>query len=137
MTEICRLRATLGDLQAKLVTGTSDNTSPAVPVSADLKSVAVLQIVRVINTAGSNNASPSVQGVNGVNGCTISVCNVVNSVINQVTNSGCYGNVNVTSEIHATSAELCGLTLPTFSTVQSKFLFASLVTMTSTSVSDS
>jgi len=72
-SEISRLRATLGDLQAKLVTGTSDKTSPAVPVSADLRSEEVLQIDSVINTAGSNNAPPSVQGVTGVNGCTTPV----------------------------------------------------------------
>jgi hypothetical protein len=55
------------------VTGTSDKTSPAVPVSADLRSEEVLQIDSVINTAGSNNAPPSVQGVTGVNGCTTPV----------------------------------------------------------------
>jgi hypothetical protein len=97
------------------VTGTSDNASPAVPVSADVRSEAMLQVDSVINAAKSNNATRSVQGVNGVNGCTTSVCNDVNSVINQATNSYNYGNVNVTSEIHAKSAELCKLTLPTFS----------------------
>lgn len=117
------------------MTGTSDNTSSAVPVSADLRSDGGAAD-GVINTAGSNNVLPSVQGVNGVNGCTTSVCNVVNSVINQTTNSGSYVNVNVTSEKHAKSAKLCRLTLPTFTTVQSKFLFASLRTLTSTSVSE-
>jgi len=34
---------------------------------------------------------------------------------NQPTNSCSYGNVNVTSELHAKSAELCELTLPNFS----------------------
>ena len=113
--EISRLSTTLRDLQVKLVTRTSDNTSPAVLVSADFRSEAMLQVDSVINAAGSNNAMPRVQGVNGVNGCTTCVCNDVNSVINQATNSCSYGNVNVTSEIHAKSAELCELTLPTFS----------------------
>jgi len=35
--EISRLSATLGDLQSKLVTGTSDCTSPAVPVRDDAR----------------------------------------------------------------------------------------------------
>ena len=110
--EISRLSATVGDLQAKIVTGTSDNTSPAVPISADLRSETVLQLDSVINTARSNNAPPSFQGVNGVNGvhgCTTSLCNDVNSVINQATNSCSCGNVNVTSDIHANSVELCEL----------------------------
>jgi hypothetical protein len=34
---------------------------------------------------------------------------------NQPTNSCSYGNVNVTPELHAKSAELCELTSPTFS----------------------
>ena len=50
-----------------------------------------------------------------MNGCSRSVRNEVNSVINQSTNSCSYGNVNVTSELHAKSAEFCELTLPTFS----------------------
>lgn len=105
------------------------------PVSADLRSEAVLQVDSVINTAGSNNAPPNMQGVSGGSGCTTSVCNYVNIVINQATNSCSYGSVNVTSEIYAKSSELCELTLPTFTTVQSKFLFASLGTLASTSVS--
>jgi len=105
------------------------------PVSADLRSEAVLQVDSVINTAGSNNAPPDMQGANDVSGCTTSVCNYVNIVINQATNSCSYGSVNVTSEIYAKSSELCELTLPTFTTVQSKFLFASLGTLDSTSVS--
>jgi hypothetical protein len=56
-----------------------------------------------------------VPGANGVNDCNTSVCNDVNSVINQPTNSRSYGNVNATSELHAKSAELCELTLPSFS----------------------
>ena len=39
--EISRSGPTLGDLQAKLVTGTPNHTSPAVPVSADVRSAAV------------------------------------------------------------------------------------------------
>ena len=113
--EISRLSATLGDLQAKLVTGTSHRTSSAVPVRIDVRSEAVQQVDSVINTAGSNNSLPSVHGENGVNGCSTSVCNDVNSVINQPKNSCSHGNVNVTSELHAKSAELCELTLPTFS----------------------
>jgi polyhydroxyalkanoate synthesis regulator phasin len=102
--EISRLIATLGDLQAKLVTGTSDRTSPAVPVRVDVRSEAVQQVDSVINTAGSNSALPSVSGENGVNGCSRSVCDDVNSVIKQSTNSCSYGNVNVTSDLHAKSA---------------------------------
>ena len=113
--EISRLSATLGDLQSKLVTGTSDRTSLAVTGRVDVRSEAVQQVDSAINTAGSNNALPSVLGENGVNGCSRSVCTDVNSVINQPTNSCSYGNVNVTSELHTKSAELCQLTLPTFS----------------------
>jgi hypothetical protein len=115
--EVSRLSATLRDSQSKLVTGTSDRTSPAVPVRVDVRSGAVQQVDSVINTAGSNNALPSVPGENGVNGCSRSVCTDVtrNSVINQPTNSCSYGNVNVTSDLHAKSAEVCELTLPTFS----------------------
>jgi hypothetical protein len=113
--EISRLNATLGDLQAKLVTGTSDSTSPAVPVKVDVRSEAVQQVDSVTNTVGSNNALPSVPGANGMNVYSTSVCNDVNSVINQPTNSCSYGNVNATSELHARSAELGELTLPTFS----------------------
>ena len=54
-------------------------------------------------------------GVNGVNGCGTSVGNDVNRVIKQPTNSCSYVNVNATSELHMKSAELCGLTSPTFS----------------------
>jgi hypothetical protein len=99
------------------VTGTSDCTSPAVPVRDDVRSGAVQQVDSVINTAGSSNALTSVPGENGVNGCSRSVCTNVthNSVINQPTNSCSYGNVNVTSNLHAKSAEVCELTLPTFS----------------------
>ena len=39
--EISRFSAKLGDLQTKLVTGTSDSTSPAVPVRNDVRSEAV------------------------------------------------------------------------------------------------
>jgi len=97
------------------VTETSDCTSPAVPVRVDVRSEAVQQVDYVINTAGSNNALPSVPGENGVNGCSTSVCNDINSVTNQQRNSRNYGNVNVTSEIHAKNAEFCNLTLPSFS----------------------
>jgi hypothetical protein len=114
-TEISRLSATSGDLEVKLVTGTSDSTSPAVPVRVDVRSEVVQQVDSVINIAGSNNALPSVAGANGVKGCGKFVCNDVNSVINQPTNSCSYGKVNATSELHAKSAELCELTLPTFS----------------------
>ena len=113
--EISKLSATLGDLQAKLVAGTSDHTSLAVPVRSDVRTEAVQQVDSVINTAGSNNTFPSVPGENGVNGFSRSVCNDVNSVINQLTNSCSCGYVNVTPELHAKSAELCELTLPTFS----------------------
>jgi hypothetical protein len=112
--EISRLSATL-DLQAKLVRGTSDNTSSAVPVRAGIRSEEVQLVDSVINTAGSNNALPSVPGANGANVCSTSVCNDVNSVINQPASSCSYGNVNATSELHAKIAELCALTLPTFS----------------------
>jgi hypothetical protein len=78
--EISKLSATLGDLQVKLVTGKSDNTSPAVPVSADVRSEAMLQVDSVLNAARSDNATPSVQGVNGVNGCTTSACDDVNTL---------------------------------------------------------
>jgi len=113
--EISRLSATLADFQTKLVTGTSDSISPAVPVRVDIRSEAVQQVDGVTNTAGSNNALSSVHGANGVNGCSTSVCNDINSVTNQPNNSRSYGNVNATSELHAKSAELCELTLPTFS----------------------
>ena len=96
------------------MTETSDCTSPAVPVRVDVRSKAVQQVDYVINTAGSNNALPSVPGENGVNGCSTSVCNDINSVTNQQRNSRNYGNVNVTSEIHAKNADLCELTLPSF-----------------------
>ena len=36
------------------------------------------QVDGITNTAGSNNALPSVHGVNGVNGCSTSVSNDVN-----------------------------------------------------------
>jgi hypothetical protein len=96
--EIPRLSATVGDLQAKVVTGISDRTSPTVPVRADVRSEAVQQVDNVINTAGSINVLPSMPGENGVNGRSRSVYNDVHSVINQTTNSCSYGNVNVTSE---------------------------------------
>jgi len=73
--EISRLSATVGNLQAKLVTGTSDSISPAVPVRVDVRSVVVQQVDSAINR-------PSVPGANGVNGCSTSVCYDVNSVIN-------------------------------------------------------
>jgi len=77
------------------VTGTSDRTSPAVPVRVDVSSEVVQQVDSVTNTAGSNNSLPSVPGENGVNVCSTSVFNDVNNVINQPTNSCSYGNVNV------------------------------------------
>jgi hypothetical protein len=109
--EISRLSATLGYLQAKVMSGSTNHTS-AVPARDDVRSEAVQQVYNIINTAGSNNALPSVLGVSG---CSTSVCNDVNNVINQLTNPCSYGNVNVTSELHAKSARLCELTLPTFS----------------------
>jgi hypothetical protein len=45
--------------------------------------------------------------MNGVNGCSISVCNDVNGIVNQPTNSCSYANVNGTSELHANRAGLC------------------------------
>jgi hypothetical protein len=93
------------------VTGTSDRASAAVPD----RSEAVQQVDSVINTVGCNNALPIVPGAKGANGCSTSVCNDVNSVINQPTKSRSYGNVNATSELHIKSAELCELTLSTFS----------------------
>jgi len=113
--EISMLGATLAVLQAKLMTGTSDSTSPAVPIRVDVRSEVVQQVGGITNTAGSNKALPSVHGVNGVNGCSTSVSNDVISVINQPNSSCSHGNVNVTSELHTKSAELCELTLPTFS----------------------
>ena len=73
------------------------------------------QIDGVASTAGSNNALPSVHGVNAVNGCSTSVCDDVISVINQPNSTCSHGNVNATSEFHVKSAELCELTLATFS----------------------
>ena len=67
--------------------GTSAHTLPAVPVSADVRSEALQQADSVINTAGSNISLPSVDGMNGVYGCSKSVCNEINSVIDQPTNS--------------------------------------------------
>ena len=72
-------------------------------------------VYSVKNTAGSNKALPSVQGVNGVNGCTTCECNDIVSVNQKKKKSCSYVNVNVTSELHAKSAKLGGLTLPTFS----------------------
>jgi len=97
------------------VTGTLDSISPTVPVRVDVRSEVVQQVDNAIDRPGSSNALRSVPGANGVNGCSTSVCNDVNSVINQPTNSCSYGNVNATSELHAKSAELCELSLPTFS----------------------
>jgi hypothetical protein len=96
--DVTRLSATLGDLQAKAVRGTSEHTSPAVPRRAGGRLELAQQVGTVINTAGSNNAPHSVPGENGVNGCSRSVCNSVNCSINQQTNSCSYGNVNVPSE---------------------------------------
>jgi hypothetical protein len=96
--EISRLSATLRDLQSKLVTGTSDRTSSAVPFMVEVRSEAVQQVDSAINTAGSNNALPSVPRENGVNSYIRCVCTDVNSVFNQPTNSCSYGNVNVSSE---------------------------------------
>jgi hypothetical protein len=53
--------------------------------------------------------------MNGVNGFSTSVCNYVNSIVKQPTNSCSYAKVNVASELHANSAGLCELTVPTFS----------------------
>jgi len=69
----------------------------------------------VLNTAGSYNTLSSVHGPNAVNGCSTSVRNDVKRVIKQPTNSCSYGNVNVTSKLHAKSAGICDLTLPVFS----------------------
>jgi hypothetical protein len=97
------------------VTGSSDHTSPAIPVSADVRSEAVQRGDSVLNTAGSYYALFSMHGPNAVNVCSTSVCNDVKRVINQPTNSCSYGNVNVTSKLHAKSAGICDLTLPMFS----------------------
>jgi len=66
--EISGLGATLADLQAKLITGTSDSTSPAVPNRVNVRLEVMQQVDGVTDTAGSNNAIPSVHGVNGVIG---------------------------------------------------------------------
>jgi len=72
----------------------------------------VQQADGLASTAGSNNAFPSVHGVNG---CSTSVSNDVISVINQPNSSCSHGNVNATSDYHEKSAQLCELTLATFS----------------------
>jgi hypothetical protein len=107
------------------VTGTSDRTSPDVPFRVDVRSEAVQQVDSVINTARSNNALPSAPGANVANGCSTSVCNDINSMINQPTNSCSYENVNATFELHAKSAELCALTLSSASdsTLWINFIF--------------
>ena len=86
---------------------TSDHTSPNIPASADVRSEVVRQEDSVMSTADPKKALPSVHGPNGVNGSSSSVCNDVNSCS--------YGNVNVTSKLHAKSAGFCDLTLPIFS----------------------
>jgi hypothetical protein len=112
VAEISRLGLTLEGMQAKLMSGSPDHVSPFVTVSDDTRPQAVQQVASEINTLGSNNALPKVHRVSG---CSTSVCNDVNSVINQPTNSCSYANVNVTSELHPQSAGLCELTSPTFS----------------------
>ena len=42
--EISRLGATLADLQAKLMTGTSESISPAVPIRVEVRSEVVQQV---------------------------------------------------------------------------------------------
>jgi hypothetical protein len=88
-----------------------DYTSPAVPASDDVRSDAVPQVENATNAAGSI----ALCSMNGVNGCSTSGCNDVNSIVNQLTNSCSYANVNVTSELRMSSAGLCELTLLTFS----------------------
>jgi len=113
--EISGLGAKLADLQGKIMTWTSDSTSPAVPNRVGVRSEVVQQVDGITNTAGPNIALPSVHGVNGVNRCCTSVTNDIISVINQPKSSCDHGNINATSELHVKSAELCELTLPTFS----------------------
>ena len=96
--EISLLGTTLAELQTELITGTSNSTSPAVPIRVDVRPEVVQQVDGVTNTAGSNNALPSVHGVNGMNGFSTSVSNDVKSVINQPNYSCSYENVNTTSE---------------------------------------
>jgi hypothetical protein len=109
--EILKVSLSVGALQAKLMSRSPDHTSPAVPGSDDVRSDAGLQINSATNAANSNALS----SMSGVNGCSISVCNKVNSIVNQPTNSCSYANVNVTSELDANSAGLCESTLPIFS----------------------
>jgi hypothetical protein len=108
---IAKLSSTVGTLQAKLMSRSPEHTSSAVPTRDDVRSDTALQGDSVANMAGSNKIS----SMSGVNGCSTSVCNDVNSVVNQPSNSCNYPNVNVTSEVHAKSVGLCELTLPTFS----------------------
>jgi hypothetical protein len=110
VAEIAKLSSTVGTLQVKLMSRSSDHTSSAVPTRDDVRSDAVLQGENAANIVGSNDLS----SMNGVNGCSTSVCNDVNSV-NQFSNSCNHANVNVTSEVHARSAGLSELTLPIFS----------------------
>jgi hypothetical protein len=82
-SEISRLSSTVGVLKAKLMPRSPDHTSPAVPASDDIRLDAALQVENATNTAGSI----ALFCMNGVNGCSISVCNDVNSIVNQPTNS--------------------------------------------------
>jgi predicted component of type VI protein secretion system len=78
--ETSRLSVTLGDLQAKLLTGKADHSSPAVPVNALSGQSGAAG--SVISRAGYNNAVPSIHGLNCVNGCSTSVCNDVTNQSN-------------------------------------------------------
>ena len=113
--EIAKLGASLDELRAKLVAGTQYGAPPDSPARADVGTEVVQQIDKATCAEGSNNTCSSVHGVNDMDGCGTSVSSNVNGVINQSKNLCNYGNVNAVSELHAKGAELCELTLPTFS----------------------
>jgi len=108
--EISKVQATLGELQNKVASGSSNT-----PQSANSGNT----IVRVIST---DQQAASVSGVganilpstNGVSVSSNPPCHDSTSIVSQTSNSGVYTNVNVTSEERNRSVDPNELTLPLF-----------------------
>jgi len=109
--EISKVQATLGELQNKIAS-VSSNT----PQSGDSGNT----IVRVVTTDQQVASTSSGVGANilpSTNGVSVRsnpACNDSTNIVSQASNSGVYTNVNVTSDERNRSVDLNELTLPLF-----------------------
>jgi len=109
--EISKVHATLGELQNKLAS-VSSNT----PQSADSGNtvVGVISTDQQVASTSSGAVANILPSTSGVSVSSHPACNDSTSIVSQASNSGVCTNVNVTSEERNRSVDLNELTLPLF-----------------------